>query len=268
MDIRQLARNAAKAQHMRAVGRGRSRKIWSSADDETIKRLHPNFKNILRQLPHRTRNQVHYRAKCLGITRRHRPWLASEVARLRKIYPTSSRPEVMAAFPGWKWSRIKEKVKNERLAKARRRLVNLNRPFVNEIRECAFMRNLTMVDLDALADTGTFFRSNDFRGELIPHFKNLLKAVASLDGEIAVRFEGMETEVKFYRLRLHRSGGSHGTFPTFVADGTQRLYIPSSEIKKALAAKERGPRQRNPENGRFVTRAQKVPPPKGSYGRG
>lgn len=204
MDLRRICESAAKAQHMRVIGRGRKKTAWPLAEDETIKELYPNTRRILRKLPHRTRSQIKYRARCLGVLKQNRSWLASEVARLRRLYPTRTKAEVLAAFPGWKWERIKTKVITLRLRKTRRRLKAANMPLLDEIRECAFLRNLSMVDVDALAGTRRYFQNKDYNGILKPNLERLLLAIAALDGEISVRFQDSNSESRFYRLKIRR----------------------------------------------------------------
>lgn len=104
MSLAYYARNAATAERMRRKMRKEGvtlsgKKLWTEAEDEILRASYPNYRRMLKLLPHRTHQAVLMRCRKLGLKKFVRPWTAFEVSKLRKLYSSASIEEICAAFP-------------------------------------------------------------------------------------------------------------------------------------------------------------------------
>jgi hypothetical protein len=140
--------------------------LWTKSEDDTLRQLYPDYPAIRRALRRRSHYSIKGRAKTLGETKRkvaHYRWSADAVNRLRKIYPTSTRAEILAAFPGASWQQIKDKRKHIKVYRIRKPLMPTGYLALDNLRKRAREMNLSMTDLDAMAKTKFYFQKQGWR---------------------------------------------------------------------------------------------------------
>jgi len=190
MDLHWLARNAVFAQRtrkrMKRTGlNGNNRHpLWTKAEDDTIRRLYPDYKALRRLLKRRTEWAIKRRAGVIGVRKKSYQWTAAGVSRLRRLYPTGTHAEILAAFPGLTWMQIKDKGKHLKIYRARKPPRPSGYPILQAVRMRAYELNLSMVDLDALAKSKTYFRVSCHKRSVDP--RAIFRAIEALDGEIKV----------------------------------------------------------------------------------
>src|SRR5882724_2817839 len=104
MDIRSLARNAARSEHLRNVRRRsrptKGKRSWSPAEQEKVKLLFPDKRSLEKALPHRTWIAIRSRAGALGLRKKQNRWLASDLSKLRRMWSAgATQHELCKALP-------------------------------------------------------------------------------------------------------------------------------------------------------------------------
>ncbi len=188
MDLGMIARNAAKAQHMRQI-RKRScshRGAWTPEEIEKVKLLFPDRKRLMEELPRRTWVAIRTRAGVLGLRKKQHRWLASELSKLRKMWIAgASRDQLCAALPAYSWDQISTQARSRRFHRPKKEMKTTGYQVIDQIKERARSLNLSMGDVDKMANTGTYFHRAAWCGHR-PNPKAVSKAVHALDGELSV----------------------------------------------------------------------------------
>lgn len=182
------ARNAVMAERTRARIRqagvtAKGHPLWTKEEDAKVLRLYPDYKALRRALRRRTYRALRARAGTLGITKKRHTWTAAEASRIRKLYPTANKGELYAAFPGLRWNQIVGKARHIRVRRNRRPLSPTGFPIIDEVRQRAFRLNYSMVELDAIAGTKTYFQKGGWHNGIV-NKRAIYKAIEALDGEV------------------------------------------------------------------------------------
>jgi hypothetical protein len=178
-----LARSdRAKAQIAR-TGRSPSGLLWTANEDETLRRLYPDYHALCKVLKQRSYDAIKKRVVVLGIAQARHRWTAAEISRLRRLYPKQTRDELLVSFPGLRWPQIRRMANYKGFTMIRRPYAPTGITVIDAIRARAFDLNLTMVDLDAMAKTGNYFRSSRWRTYGISK-RSVCRAIDALDGDV------------------------------------------------------------------------------------
>lgn len=193
MDHSSACRGTATAQRsrerMRRIGATpKGHALWTKRDDQTIRAIYPNYVLLVKMLSPRTFKAIKARALGLGVATKRHVWRNSEVSLLRKCYPTSSRDELCAVFPGFTFYALERKAYHLGLRKNRRKFKTTGYPLVDAIRSRAFELNLTMVDVDALARTKRYFQTGAWSSGNF-NKRACVKAVEALGGQVHVTWD-------------------------------------------------------------------------------
>jgi hypothetical protein len=157
---------------------------YSAAELHLVKTHYPDYKTIMRVLPGRGLNSVKGAAARYGIVKRRHVWTNQEVTRLRKMYPTSSFPELLAAFPQVIQDQIYGKAQHLGLVRRKPALVLTGCPMHDAIRARARALNLTMADLDAMIGSKWYFQRSHWRARF--NYARACAAVRALNGKVGV----------------------------------------------------------------------------------
>lgn len=82
--------------------------LWTIDENEVLKRHYPDFQTIRAKLPRRNKNSIWFRCQRIDLKQKRHQGLASEIAKLRRIYPDGSPALVMREFPNVTWDAIKK----------------------------------------------------------------------------------------------------------------------------------------------------------------
>lgn len=174
-------------QRMRFLGvTPKGHALWTEREDDIVRRFYPDYELLLRKLRRRSYYALRHRARVLGIVKRRHCWTGAEVSRLRRFYPTLDRAGLLQLFPGLSWSQIIGRAHGIKLRKARCRLTKTGFPIIDEIRERAFQLNLSMVDVDAMANTRHYFQRAGWCNRRTVNERHVVRAINALDGRIAI----------------------------------------------------------------------------------
>ncbi|MGV6876543.1 hypothetical protein ACUSIJ_28235 [Pseudochelatococcus sp. B33] len=165
------------------------RERWSPEEDELVGDIYPDYRRMMRALPHRSLAALKNRAGHLGVVRHRHVWTNGEVRRLRIAWESNVRDaELMLLFPGLRPSQIKSKARHIRARRREAHLMAFEDPALDSIRHCAATRGMSLVELDRLAGTGRFFQKSIRR----PNLKYIMRAAAVLGGEVAVEWREVD----------------------------------------------------------------------------
>lgn len=185
-------RNARTAERMRRVirkiGHVRGWPLWTDKEDAVLRASYPDYAEASRRLPHRTYDALRGRAIALGIQKRRHIWRASEISRLRKLYPYASHKEIESEFPFATWMQIKGVAKYHNIRRPRGRLGGTPIPILDAIRDRCYELGYSMVDLDCIAKTGKYFQARYWKKCRRANGR-CLRAIEALGGNISVKWE-------------------------------------------------------------------------------
>lgn len=187
MDLRSIAKTAATAQatrvRMRRAGiTPLGHRLWTSKEDAIVARLYPDYSALRKALRNRTHSGIRHRVSHLGIAIKRHLWTSQEKARLRRLYPTADRAALLREFPALEWKQIESKVLAMKLYKARKRPSTTGIPIIDSIRARAFELNLSMVELDAMAWSKSYFQKAGWRRGI--RRTAVYRAIEALDGQV------------------------------------------------------------------------------------
>jgi len=194
MDLRRLAKGAATAQRMRELARRRGiapggGKLWTEREDAIIRKFAPvDYPSAHKRLPHRSRRAIVARSFRLGTSRPRRPWLGSEVALLKKVYPVASLPELRARFPNCELKRLHRKAFNLGL-KRPRLWKKVGHPLVDGLRSRAAYLNMSMRDVEAFAGTKGHFHQTHRLLRQNAEKNHIARAVEALGGRLVIEWD-------------------------------------------------------------------------------
>lgn len=103
---------------------------------------------------------------------------------MRKIYLTSSNARLQKVFPELRQRQIESRARALGLQRKRPRLKVTGLPLIDAIRERALHTGISMVRLDTMAKSKTFFQNHRWQGE--EKHPAILRAIYALGGEIFV----------------------------------------------------------------------------------
>ncbi len=134
-------------------------RLWTEHEDNLIRRFFPNYGLLGKKLsPRRSYHGIRHRAAKLGLIQTNRRnWTMAELSRLRRLWPTASKVELLAAFDGRTWSSLTGAAHRYHLRRHARPLASSGNPMVDEIRRRALELRLSMSDMDRISNAGRRF---------------------------------------------------------------------------------------------------------------
>jgi hypothetical protein len=166
------------------------RKLWTSEEDATCKRLYPDYKALTQALPDRTRKAIEFHCQQLGITKKLLPFTAREVSDLRRSYKSATLEELAEKFPRRSRISLQSKAEKLQLHRPRKPYSRSGDMLLDELRSECFRRNISMRDLDDFAQSGRYFYEMRWRANLARlDYRHIVKAIKELGGVITVRWD-------------------------------------------------------------------------------
>lgn len=177
--------------------------LWSNEDLQTLRRLHPDYQEAMRVLG-RSYSAVRSKAQQLGLAPKREQWTGEQLLRLRKLYRSGAPAKaIQEAFPTKKLKTIYNMALYHGLRRARMPFAPTGHLVIDQIRARCFDLRLSMVDLDDIAKTGSYFAKGGWHSSGLPaQAVAVAKAVAALDGRLTAVWNDPEAEPPVARLRL------------------------------------------------------------------
>ena len=194
MDRRQLTRNIASGDRarsrMRATGlTPNGHPLWIDPETGSLRKGYPDYNKVLREVRRRTRAAAHSKASRLRITKpRARPWdVENDKPKMRRLYPSGSKSELLAAFPGRSWPAICSIARKWRIYR-RRPVMKRDDPVVQSIVRRAAQQNISVKELTEMAGGGSLFRQGTVAKMNRRHWQRVARAVEALGGTLRARW--------------------------------------------------------------------------------
>ena len=164
-------------------------KTWTEAEDDTVRRLYPDYAAMVAVLRHRSYSALRNRADKLGLRTKRHVWTTAEQARLRELWAKSSSAELRAAFPGL--SRLAIVKQGEFLGlppRGKPPLVLTGDPLCDALRDRCRELGYSMTDLDRMACSGTYFATGAWARKAGHRLTPMVRAVRALGGVLNVEW--------------------------------------------------------------------------------
>ncbi|WP_037470691.1 hypothetical protein [Sinorhizobium fredii] len=192
MSLAYFARNAAAAERVRAqiLRTGFTlfgQRTWKAEEDLVCRLFHPDYFAIQQILYNRTPRAIRARCQKLGLARRRRQWGPLDKQKLRKLYPSTSREEICAAFPDVAWENIQAVARYYGWKRDKKPYKITGVVSLDQVRRRCYEIKWTMRDLDEESRTKRYFQTRGYRSKH-PNFRAIHRAVQTLGGQMEVRW--------------------------------------------------------------------------------
>lgn len=192
MPMSWIARGAASAERGRRLMQLRGvtpngHPLWTPWEIGPVVELTPAYGLIFPMVERRTRPAVYSKARRLGVAPKAPPrWTENEILRLRKFYPTRSKEQVLAAFPGRSYTAVAKAASARGIYRSKGVPASTGIPLLDQVLERAARHNMSLAELDSVARTGNYFRRRRWRTK--PDTYLHCVAARSLGGKLRARF--------------------------------------------------------------------------------
>ena len=164
-------------------------KGWTEAEDDTVRRLYPDYTALVQVLRHRTYASIKIRARSFQIVKPKHIWTTIENKRLCELWSKSTTAELRAAFPEMTRHAIMQH--GYFLGLPHRGKVPLKITgnwLCDAIRDRSMVLGYTLVQLDAMARTGKYFQESRWLNKPGHQWHPMGKAAMMLGGELRVEW--------------------------------------------------------------------------------
>ncbi len=173
---------------------GRPLTLWVPNEDQLVRNLYPDYGALRRKLPHRTYRAIRQRAGALGLSKKRHIWTMAELGRLKKLYQAGAPKDVvLAEFLHATWDQISGVAKFHGFHRKNQKFKTTGIAIIDAIRDRADKMNISMVDLDAMARTKTYFKKADWHRPGL-NGKCVMRAIEALGGRILVEWDPLTDE--------------------------------------------------------------------------
>ena len=193
MDLRHTIRGAITAERMRErIHRTgltpNGHPVWNGFEMGNLTGNHPNYAAIVILNPRRTLIADYGKACRIGITKPRAPdWdHYNEIPRLRRLYPTATRAEILEAFPGRTWAAIANQANARGIYQVKASPRPTGSHLLDQILARAAVLNLSLSDLDVLGRRQGYFSKRRWRYGRPDHRAHAI-AVLAMGGHLRAR---------------------------------------------------------------------------------
>lgn len=160
-------------------------RLWTDDEIAILRALAPEYGEIQKLLTRRTHQAIRLKCNLLGLPTKAHIWTGAEISRLRQLYRSAPREQVLAAFPFSNWQAIESTAWRHNIQREKPPYRKVSHPLMNAILDRCAAIGWTLLDLDDECQTGHYFRGHAWRKNR-PNAKAVLKAVEVLGGSVSV----------------------------------------------------------------------------------
>ncbi|WP_170125177.1 hypothetical protein [Pseudaminobacter salicylatoxidans] len=185
-DMAWLNRSLAAKDKIRKAGRTpNGHTLWKSSERAVLKKHFPDYKAIKKRLPERSMAAIRGQCHLMGLSTPKAAWTAADRAKLKRLFPTVSKAELLAAFPGRTYVSLQVSGYQMGLKRWRKPYVKTSHPVLDDVREACRTKGHFMPDLDVYAGTGHYFSRLAARRKK-HDFRKVDKAIKALGGTLTI----------------------------------------------------------------------------------
>lgn len=169
MDLKRLAQNADAGhrarRRMELTGiTPNGHPLWDGIERRNLVNGYPDYPSVVKLNTHRTTPAHYSKAGREKITRARAPaWNDNEILRLRRDFPRLTKAEMLLAFPGRTWPAIRKKANQRGVFRGKRRFAPTGIPLLDTLLGRAWVKRLTLADLDHVARRPKYFVSQKWK---------------------------------------------------------------------------------------------------------
>jgi len=162
--------------------------LWDEREIRHLVEGYPRYDDIMPLIPRRSRTAAWRKASKLKITRPRPPdWSTNEIPRLRKVYPTGTREEILTNFPGRTYGAIAKAANSRGIYRAPKPYKPTGNTVLDQILQRARSRNWSLRELDLETRGRGYFSGRKWRFGRFNHRAHV-KAVSCLGGALKLRW--------------------------------------------------------------------------------
>lgn len=176
---------AAKRRILKAGVTPNGHRVWKSAERDVLREFYPDYQAIKRKL--RRRSLAAIRAQChlMGLTPKKTAWTGFDRSKLRRLFTTATKRELLEAFPGRTYTALQVTGYQMGLRRPRKKYVKTQHPVVDDLREACRTGGFYMPHMDEFAGTKKYFTGRIQRRKK-HNFRAIDRAVKALGGKLVV----------------------------------------------------------------------------------
>lgn len=192
MNFARASAYANTAARMRALTRARGvtslgHALWTEEEDEICRRLYPDYVKLRAALTGRSCYAIQSRCRELKVAKRCPPWTGADIAKLRKLYPTSSWDCLKAAFPHRGPIGIRDRAHALGVYRKKPAYAPTGDSVLDELRAECLRQKISMCDLEIIANGKGYFVNKGWRGARGSiNMNRIAKAVRELGGTLTI----------------------------------------------------------------------------------
>jgi len=191
-DIDRLKRGLAAQDRFRKAGRTpNGHALWTTRERAVLTKWFPDYKAMKKRLPERSMPSIRGQCHLMGLSTPKPAWTAADRAKLRRLFTTVSKAELLAAFPGRTWTSLQVNGYQMGLRRWRKPYVKTSHPVIDDVREACRAKGHFMPDLDVYAGTGRYFSKLAQRRKK-HDFRKVDRAVKALGGTLVIEWRDEE----------------------------------------------------------------------------
>ena len=164
--------------------------LWTPQEAGDLRANYPDYHSALLLIRRRTRPAAYSKAGRLRITKPAAPpWTDNEILRLRKVYPSGTRQEILAAFPGRSFRAIGRAANARGVFRFRQPLKPTGCRALDQILQRARDRNVSLIELGKEAGNISYFSNKGWRNGKL-NWPAISRAAEFLGGRLRARWPG------------------------------------------------------------------------------
>ncbi|MBB4250830.1 hypothetical protein [Rhizobium sp. BK008] len=192
MHLADLARGAASAARLRAhiLRSGYTlfgQRAWTEGENLACRLFYPDYFALRQILYTRTATAIRAHCQALGLCRQRHLWGPLDKMRLKKLYPTGTRDEICAAFPGVEWENICAVARYYGYRRKKKPYKKTGVPALDAVRVRCYDVKINMRELDEDCRTKKYFQKRGYKAQY-PNFRAINRAASYLGGYLDFHF--------------------------------------------------------------------------------
>ena len=137
--------------------------LWSEDEIEVLRALSPQYDLIQQKLKGRSFEAIRHKCNRLGISKNIHLWTGAEISKLRRLYPSAPKAEIIAAFPSSTWAQIKSAARRYGFRRDTPPFTRSGNLLMDMILDRCEAIGWSYADLDDECGTGQYFQNRCWR---------------------------------------------------------------------------------------------------------
>ncbi|MES0040001.1 hypothetical protein [Mesorhizobium sp. M0091] len=165
------------------------RPLWTEAEDNICRDLYPDYHALQKALPRRTRKALEIRCANIGLARTVEAWTGQDHTKLRMLWKTASRKEVMDAFPNRTAKSIDRKAQKLKLRRRKQPYKATGDSLLDALRDECLRQKISMADLDEFSNSRRYFSTRGWKNTRAAYnYAVIVRGIHALGGSLKIEW--------------------------------------------------------------------------------